>query len=146
MAKLHWTPWMAALAELTPDRGGLADEPTAPKECGYAWTPVADVVETPDEFRVTLELPGVTREAVNVEVQGRFLVIQGERCMGPDPGGVYQVMERSYGPFSRRFALPQGVSRYEIEAMRPSPPSASVSRGNSRSSTRRSKIRQLALA
>lgn len=115
MAKLHWTPWMA-LAELAPDRGPM-DESTAPKECGYAWTPAADVVETPDEFRVTLELAGVTRDAVTVEVRGRFLVIQGERCMGPDPGGVYQVMERSYGPFSRRFALPQGVSRYEIEAV-----------------------------
>jgi HSP20 family protein len=116
MAKLHWTPWMA-LADLDPERGRMADEAAAPKECGYAWTPVADVVETPEEFRVTLELAGVTREEVTVEARGRYLVIQGERRMGLDPGGVYQVMERSYGSFSRRFVLPRGVSRHEITAV-----------------------------
>jgi HSP20 family protein len=116
MAKLHWTPWMA-LAELAPERGQMPEETAAPKEGGYAWTPVADVVETPEEFRVTLELSGVTRDEVTVEARGRFLVIQGERRMGLDPGGVYQVMERCYGSFSRRFALPRGVSRHDITAV-----------------------------
>ena len=96
----------------------MVEEANAAKDCPYTWQPVADVVETAVAFRVTLELPGVSREDVTVEAQGRFLVIQGERRFEKDPdGGLYQVLERSYGPFSRRFALPKGVARSEIVAV-----------------------------
>lgn len=117
MAMLHWTPWMA-LSELRPESERLVAEAAAPKDAGYAWQPVADVVETSRDFRVMLELPGVCRQDVTVEARGRFLVIQGERPFARETGdGLYQVLERSYGPFSRRFALPKGVSRAEITAV-----------------------------
>jgi HSP20 family protein len=117
MAKLHWTPWMA-LAEMGRETEHLVEEATASKDGSFAWIPVADVVETADDFRVTLELPGVSREDVTVEAKGRFLVIQGERRFEKESGGgLYQVLERSYGPFSRRFSLPKGVSRVEITAV-----------------------------
>lgn len=116
MAKLHWTPWLT-VADLAPTQSALAEDDATSKECCYAWTPMADVVETPEEFRVTLELAGVTRDEVTVEVRARFLVIQGQRRMGLEAGEVYQVMERSYGTFSRRFALPRGVSRHGITAV-----------------------------
>ena len=79
---------------------------------------MADVVETADEFRVTLELPGVAREDVTVEARGRLLTIQGDRHFERETGGgLYQLLERSYGPFSRRFTLPKGVARSEIAAV-----------------------------
>lgn len=118
MAKLHWTPWMA-LAEIGNEAGRMMEEAAAgARDCAYAWQPVADVVETADEFRVTLELAGVAREDVAVEIQGRALVIQGSRRFENDErGGLYQMLERSYGPFSRSFALPKGISRTEITAV-----------------------------
>jgi HSP20 family protein len=117
MAKLHWTPWMA-LAELGREPDRLAGQETASRDGSYAWIPVADVVETAADFRVTLELPGVSRQDVTVEARGRFLVIQGERRFEKDvAGGLYQVLERSYGSFFRRFALPKGVARSEITAV-----------------------------
>lgn len=116
MAKLHWIPWMA-LSELGQEPERLPGEAAPACEGGYAWAPVADVVETETELRLTLELPGVAREAVTVEIRGRHLVVQGERCPCGDPAGVFQVMERSYGPFSRRFALPQGLTRPEVAAV-----------------------------
>ena len=117
MAKLHWIPWMA-LTDLGQTAERMAGESTAPGEGGYAWTPVADVVETDEDFRVTLELPGVTRDEVTVEARGRFLVVWGERRMAHETGGgVYQIMERSYGAFLRRFPLPHGVTRHEIAAV-----------------------------
>ncbi|EHJ47719.1 heat shock protein Hsp20 [Solidesulfovibrio carbinoliphilus subsp. oakridgensis] len=117
MAKLHWTPWMA-LSELRVEPERMAAEAAVPKEAGYVWQPAADVVETPVDFRVMLELPGVCREDVTVEARGRYLVIQGDRPFARDAGeGLYQVLERSYGPFSRRFALPRGVARSEIRAV-----------------------------
>ena len=118
MAKLHWTPWMA-LAELE-GRTDCGLEPDCPgtREPGHAWQPAADVVETEEAYRVTLELAGVSREDVAVEVRGRDLVISGTRRFEKDcAGGVYQVLERSYGPFSRTFALPRGVVRAEVTAV-----------------------------
>ena len=118
MAKLHWTPWMA-LAEIGNEAGRMMGEAAAgARDCAYAWQPVADVVETAGDFRVTLELSGVSREDVTVEARGRFLVIQGERRFEKEAdGGLYQVLERSYGMFSRRFPLPKGVVRAEISAV-----------------------------
>ncbi len=117
MAKLHWTPWMA-LAELRSESERMTPEAAAPRETGYAWQPTADVLETPYDFRVTLELPGVAREDVTVEAKGRYLVIEGLRVFAREAeDGLYQVLERSYGPFARRFALPKGVARSEIRAV-----------------------------
>lgn len=92
MAKLHWTPWMA-LSELRVEPERMAAEAAVPKEAGYVWQPAADVVETPVDFRVMLELPGVCREDVTVEARGRYLVIQGDRPFARDAGeGLYQVV------------------------------------------------------
>lgn len=117
MAELHWTPWMA-LAALGRETDRLFEETSVPRDGSYAWIPVADMVETAEEYRVTLELPGVAREDVTVEARGRYLVVQGERRFGrAAAGGLYQVLERSYGPFCRRFVLPKGVASSGIEAV-----------------------------
>jgi len=117
MAKLQWSSWMA-LSEIRAEAEGMVLEPAGTKDAAYAWQPVADVVETAEDFRVVLELPGVSREDVSVEARGRFLVVEGRRAFARETeGGVYQVLERSYGPFCRRFALPKGVSRAEIAAV-----------------------------
>lgn len=117
MAKLQWTPWMA-LTEMRAEAQALVGETDGKKEAAYAWQPVADVLETAGEFRVVLELPGVCRDAVSVEARGRYLVVEGQRTFDKEAGsGVYQVLERSYGPFCRRFVLPKGVSRSEIAAV-----------------------------
>jgi len=117
MAKLHWTPWMA-LSELGRDAERMVEESSGAKECAYVWQPVADMVETPAEYRVTLELPGVERRDVTVEIRGRYLVVAGERHFEKEAdGGLYQMLERSYGPFARRFPLPRGVARAEITAV-----------------------------
>lgn len=117
MGKLQWIPWMA-LAGVARAAQGLSEVSAAQGEGGYAWTPAADVVETAQAFRVTMELPGVAREAVRVEAKGRDLVISGERCPEHDADeGVYQMMERSYGPFLRRFVLPHDVMPQAVEAV-----------------------------
>jgi len=116
MAKLHWTPWMA-LSELAQDAEHLLAETDRAFEAGYAWQPVADVLETAADFRLTLELPGVAREDVHLEANGRVLVVSGVRRLCKEPGGVYQALERSHGPFARRFDLPKGGSRAEITAV-----------------------------
>ena len=119
MAKLHWIPWMA-LSDLGQEQDRLTGGNTATRcDCGYAWTPAADVVETASAFTVTLELPGVAREAISVVAKGCSLLVSGVRCAEPrhDGEGVYQLMERSYGPFLRRFTLPRDCVAQAVEAV-----------------------------
>lgn len=81
------------------------------------WRPAADVYETPTAYVLQVELPGIPRDAVRLEVQDQRLRLLGERIMGKDSSGsVYQVLERSYGPFSREFNLPEGVDLAKISA------------------------------
>jgi len=119
MAKLNWNPWMG-LDDLEEDmRRDMREAAMAGKrlDSAYVWTPNADVVETACAFVVTVELPGVEREDVAVELRGQSLIIYGERRFEKDAAGcVYQILERSYGPFARKFVLPRGVDRQGIEA------------------------------
>jgi len=82
------------------------------------WQPLADVYETQEQFVIEIELPGIDRERVNLEIKGHQLLVYGERRLEKDAtGSVYQMLERSYGPFARNFFLPENVDTSGIRAM-----------------------------
>lgn len=58
----------------------------------------------------TFELPGLTKENVNIDVHNNILTISGESKLSSerDENG-YAVRERRYGKFSRSVPLPQGT-------------------------------------
>lgn len=125
MAKLNWNPWMgladmkAELERVMTEAARRGRAPSAVSDKAYFWAPSADVLETADAFVITVELPGVERDDVAVEVKTRTLWVYGERrfvklCEGE---GVYHSLERSYGPFARRFNLPKGVDRGAVRAV-----------------------------
>jgi HSP20 family protein len=79
--------------------------------------PVADVIEVEDAFLVLVELPGLERENVRLEVHGNELAVFGERQPPLNvEGAAFQVMERSYGCFSRRFELPEDIDDQAVAA------------------------------
>ena len=78
------------------------------------FTPAVDVHETPDEYLVKVDLPGVNTGDVNVEVNENVLSISGSRV--PTAAGEAQLVERPYGSFARTLTLPQGVDIDSIEA------------------------------
>ena len=83
-----------------------------------AWTPVADVYETEGSLVVSLEIPGVVREGIDVRIDGDELVVGGERSMDRDRGGEhFHRVERSFGSFERRFRLPSHVDRDSVSAV-----------------------------
>jgi HSP20 family protein len=89
---------------------------TAVKKMGQ-FRPLADVVETEDDVLILVELPGLEREDVSLEVHGNELAVFGERKPPVDLAGVaFQSMERSYGCFSRRFSLPMEIDPAAVEA------------------------------
>jgi HSP20 family protein len=82
-----------------------------------AWAPALDISERKDAYLVTVELPGVRAEDVEITFEDRLLTIQGERHPAGDTTGekVHRV-ERRYGAFRRSITLPSHVLADAIEA------------------------------
>jgi HSP20 family protein len=83
------------------------------------WSPQIDVQQRNDSVIVRADLPGVSKENVQVEVEGDALIISGQRREEREEGGDdqgYRLLERSYGSFYRSVPLPQGVDPDQIEA------------------------------
>jgi len=75
-----------------------------------SWTPPLDIHEGSDAIELTLELPGLARDQVEVEFEDGVLSISGERAYArPADAEAYRRVERSYGRFSRSIKLPQAV-------------------------------------
>src|SRR4249920_3360973 len=74
------------------------------------WAPAVDVFETKDAVVLKAELPGLTAEDVDVEIDDNVLTVSGERTFkdAVEEGRFYR-LERSYGRFSRSLTLPQGI-------------------------------------
>ena len=120
MGKLNRNLWVFAdedrerLDRLLRERGD--DESGA--EGAYVWQPRADVFETDACWTIQVELPGLTLADVTLESTGQELLVFGERRFVKDvEGPSYHTLERSYGPFARRFSLPRGPEAGEIRAV-----------------------------
>ena len=81
------------------------------------WAPMADVSETGDEYIIKAELPEVRKEDVNITVQDGVLTLSGERKQEKrDESEKVHRIERFYGSFARRFALPENADEQGIRA------------------------------
>lgn len=79
--------------------------------------PNLDIRESDKEYTVALEMPGVNKEDVDVEVRGDALIIRGEKKTEEShEEGQYQYSERSYGSFQRALTLPEDADSSNIEA------------------------------
>jgi len=75
-----------------------------------AWRPAVDVYETPRLVSVTVELPGVDPEDVDVALFENALVLEGRRRLPDlDAGGIYHTAEIRRGPFRAEIELPAQV-------------------------------------
>ena len=69
-----------------------------------------DLVETDDHFVLKADLPGLTEDDVNIDVEDNVLTVSGERkAEHEDKREGYVRVERSYGSFRRSLTLPEGV-------------------------------------
>src|SRR5690606_12694760 len=87
------------------------DEPAA------MWMPRLDLTETPDAFVARMDLPGLKREEIQVDVQNNRLTVRGERKTETREEKEDVVrMERSFGTFFRAITLPTDVRWDDVEA------------------------------
>jgi HSP20 family protein len=95
--------------------GGAANGPAGPRA---GWSPSVNVEESKDELILSAELPGMTIDDVEIEVENNVLSLRGEK-KGEQEEQVdrrFHLGERRYGAFERRFTLPRTVKAMEISA------------------------------
>jgi len=96
---------------LESDRGHGGTGVTGP------WEPPVDIYETDDALVLEVELPGVSTDAISVELHEHTLRLSGERTREPAvKGGHYQRQEARYGAFQRAFRLPTIVDQAKVKA------------------------------
>jgi HSP20 family protein len=81
------------------------------------WIPAMDLVETENDFVLRADLPGLSEQDVNIELEDNVLTISGERKAEHEERkeGYYRV-ERSSGSFRRSLTLPDGVEPESVSA------------------------------
>jgi HSP20 family protein len=123
MALIRWEP-AAELNTIQNEMNRLFntffDQSAAPSRDGGAsrrWIPAMDLVETGEHYVLRADLPGLSEQDVNVQLEDNVLTISGERKMTTErQKDVYHRLERSFGSFSRSLTLPDGVDPDAVEA------------------------------
>lgn len=73
-----------------------------------AFAPAVDISETPNEYLIKAELPGLKKDEVKVSVHNGVLTLSGERKSETESKEEkFHRLERSYGAFTRSFVLPE---------------------------------------
>ena len=122
MALIRWEP-VRELNTLQTEMNRLFNtvfDAPVPANGGAAirrWIPAMDLVETDNEFVLRADLPGLSEQDVNVELEDGVLTVSGERKSEHEERkeGYYRV-ERASGRFSRSLTLPEGVNPEGIKA------------------------------
>jgi HSP20 family protein len=84
---------------------------------GPAYGPRADIHDNPEGLLVTVDLPGVSREAIDIVVEGQALRISGVRSEPAITGCLrWHQLEIAYGPFERFIPLPASADVEKIQA------------------------------
>ena len=77
------------------------------------WTPASDIYETESEYLIAIDLPGINRGALEIDVDDNRLVIKGTRLI--DESKQHRT-ERPRGKFLRTFSIPASVDQDKIGA------------------------------
>jgi len=104
------------LARLGKDIQGFVEQIVPLANDANDFIPSCDIVESKKSYKLLLDLPGLSKKKVDVALRDNVLTVQGERTPELEDGEVYERRERSYGAFSRSFALPETVDLNSIDA------------------------------
>jgi HSP20 family protein len=81
------------------------------------WVPPVDIQETEEGYRLQAELPGLTKEDIQITLENNVLRLTGERKFEREARKEsFHRIERTYGSFSRAFALPNQVNAEGVQA------------------------------
>jgi HSP20 family protein len=123
---MRWDPFqdlrsaqeeMAQMSPMLAHALGLHAQQGSGRATTMAWAPALDISERKDAYLVTVELPGVEPDDLQITLEDGLLTIQGERHFAHDSSEQqFHRVERRYGAFRRSITLPAQVQAEQIEA------------------------------
>lgn len=95
----------------------LQSADSAPEGPAVDFFPAVNTREADDAYYIEVDLPGVRKEDINIDVKDNLLTISGERVIEEErkEDDFYRI-ESQYGTFERSFSLPEDVDAEKIEA------------------------------
>lgn len=76
-----------------------------------------NLTETAKEYKLEVEIPGVEKSEVKIEVEEHFLRVLGEvKKPEEEQGEKHLIIERSYGRFDRKIRLPRNADMENVKA------------------------------
>jgi len=83
-----------------------------------SWSPAIDVYETATSYVISAEVPGLTRDAIDIRVEEMRLSIRGQRADRSGAGGIvhFHQIERGHGTFARTFEFADQVDVDTVSA------------------------------
>jgi len=111
----RWNPFRefenlySQMGQLMHSTFGQLDENSA------GWSPLADLSETDDAYLVEVDLPGVKRDDIDIELHGKLLDVTGE-LKEKEREGLLRHRTRRVGRFHYRVQLPDAVDADKVEA------------------------------
>ena len=120
MELMKWTP-TNELRDFNRMLTHFFDEPFFPtgrqEVIEKTWAPRVDIYDTKDAFMIKAELPGIDKNDIKVDVDGRLLTLRGERKTETESKeNAYYRHEMFCGSFERTFTLPEAVDPGLIKA------------------------------
>jgi len=84
-----------------------------------SFLPFTDIIETEDSFVIELEVPGIKKENLAIEVSDNYIYVSGKKTRDDRESKVrvkYYRMGRIYGAFKRVFEIPLPFNMHEVRA------------------------------
>jgi HSP20 family protein len=108
---------MAQMSPMLAHALGLHTQQGNARTATTAWAPAVDISERKDAYLITVELPGLKPEDLDITMEDGLLTIQGERQFTTESSEQqFHRVERRYGAFRRSITLPAHVMAEGIEA------------------------------
>lgn len=95
---------------------GLLNGPTPTNGSAVPWTPPITICESATEVVVAIDVPGATRDRVDVHLEGGMLVVTGQRAPSLADGQALRHSEVRFGAFRRVVPLPPGLLTIDMTA------------------------------
>jgi len=94
----------------------LGARPHQTENAGRIWRPLVDVFEDPEQVTVKVDLPGVNRDSIDVQLTGEQLTVRGERLVERQAKVSALHLERPQGTFQRSFTVGVPVQSDKVQA------------------------------
>lgn len=92
-------------------------EHTSPETSGGELSPIVDLFQSDADLFIDIEVPGFSREDLELYITDDVLIIEGNRTAAEEQeGGRFLIMERQRGRFQRVIKIPTSVNSSKLDA------------------------------